>query len=69
MAHTSSPALYANDWIALVENTELNGVHNSPLQTAVNILLPWFSLEVWLRLGEVKWIYAAVQVGILQKLA
>ena len=69
MAHSSSPALHADDWIALAENTELDGVHDSPLQTAVNILLPWLGLEVWLLLGEVEWVYAAVQVGILHRLA
>jgi hypothetical protein len=68
MAHSSSPALHANDWITLAENTELDCVHDSPLQTAVNILLPWLCLEVGLRLGEVEWVNAAVQVRVLLKL-
>jgi hypothetical protein len=62
VSHSSSPALYANDWISLAENTKLDGVHDSPLQTAVNILLPWLRLEVGLLLGEVEWVDTAVQV-------
>lgn len=62
VSHSSPPALYANNWISLAENTELDGVHDSPLQTAVNILLPWLRLEIGLLLGEVEWVNAAVQV-------
>ena len=69
MAHSSSPALHTDDRITLAKNTELDGVHDAPLQTAVNVLLPWLSLEVWLLLGEVEWVDAAVQVGVLLRLA
>jgi hypothetical protein len=69
VAHSSSPALHTDDGVTLAKNTELDGVHDTPLQTAVNILLPWFGLEVWLLFGEVEWVNAAVQVGVLLELA
>jgi hypothetical protein len=65
VAHASSPALHADDWRTLLENTELDGVHDSPLQATINVLLPWLGLEVGLVFREVEWIYAAVQVGVL----
>lgn len=66
VAHTSSPALNANNGITLAQNTELNSVHDTPLQTAVNVLLPWLRLEVWLLLREVEWIDTTVEMGVLQ---
>ena len=67
MAHTTPPALHADDGITLVENTELDRVHDAPLETAVNILLPWGLLEVGLLLGEEEGVDATVQVGVLQR--
>jgi len=69
VAHSASPALHADDGIALAENTELDCVHDAPLETAVDILLPWLRLEVWLCLREIEWVDAAVQVRVLRELA
>ena len=69
MTHSSSPALHTDHGIALVENTELDGVHDAPLQTTVNVLLPWLGVEVWLLLGEIEGVYAAIQMGVLRLLA
>lgn len=66
--HASPPALYTDDWIALAKHTKLDRVHDTPLEAAVNILLPWLGLEVWLLFGEIEWVNAAVQVRILIKL-
>lgn len=62
VSHASPPTLHANNGITLAEHSELDGVHDAPLQPAVNVLLPWLRLEVWLRLGEIEWVNAAVQV-------
>jgi hypothetical protein len=59
-----TPALDTDDGVALVEHTELDGIHNTPLETAVNILLPWLLLEIGLLLGEVEGVYTAVQVRV-----
>jgi hypothetical protein len=69
VTHSSSPALHANDRCTLLENTELDGVHDAPRQTAVNILLPWCGLEIGLFLGEVEGVYTAVKVRVLELLA
>ena len=69
MSHASPPALHTDDRVALAEHTELDGVHDTPLQTAVNVLLPWLRLEVGLLFGEIERVYAAVQVRVLLKLA
>lgn len=64
MAHATPPALNANDRVILVEDAELNCIHNAPSQPAVNIFLPWCLLEVGLLLGEVEGVDTAVQVGV-----
>jgi hypothetical protein len=69
VAHSSSPALDTDHRVALVKDTKLNGIHDSPLQTAVNIFLPWGGVEVRLLLGEIERIYATIQMGILPELA
>ena len=69
MAHAAPPALHADDGRALGENAELDGVHDAPLETAVDVLLPRGLFEVRLLLGEVEGVYAAVKVGVLFRLA
>lgn len=69
MAHTSPPALNTDNGVALAQNTKLDGVHDAPLETAVDILLPWALLEVGLLLGEEEGVDTAVQVRVLRKLA
>lgn len=65
MAHSSSPALDTDDGIALAKNAELDGVHDTPFQTAVDILLPWRGVEVGLLLREVERVDATVQMRVL----
>lgn len=67
VAHTTPPALNTDDWGALVQNAELDGVTDTPLEAAVDILLPRGGLEVGLGLGEVEGPDSAVQVSILQR--
>jgi hypothetical protein len=69
VAHSSPPALHADDGSALLENTELDRVHDAPLETAVNVLLPWRCLEIGLLFREVEGVYTAVQVRVLPLLA
>lgn len=67
VAHAATPALNADDGVAAVENAELDGVHDTPLQAAVDILLPRGGLEVGLLLVEVEGVHATVQVRVLRK--
>lgn len=62
VSHASPPALHADYWITLAKHTELDGVHDTPLESAVDILLPWLRLEVWLCFGEIEWVHATVQM-------
>ena len=68
MAHTATPALDADDGVALADDAQLQTVVDGPLQATVNILLPDLDVEVGLLLGEVEGPHAAVQVRILQSL-
>lgn len=65
VAHTSPPALYTDNGVALAQNAELDSVHDAPLEAAVDILLPRARLEVGLLLGEVEGVHTAVQVRVL----
>lgn len=65
VAHTTAPALDTDDVVALVNNAELDTVGNTPLETAVDVLLPDLDVEVRLLLREEEWIDATIQVGIL----
>lgn len=67
MAHAATPALNANDGVALVDDAELETVVDSPLEAAVDVLLPDLDIEVGLLLGEEEGPDAAVQVRVLQK--
>lgn len=64
VAHTTSPALHTDDGIALGQYAELHGVANAPLETLVNILLPWGVLEVGLLDVVVEWPDTTVQVRV-----
>lgn len=65
VAHATPPALHADNGITLAKHTEFDSVHDTPLQTAVNILLPWRAVEIGFGLREVKGINTAVKVRIL----
>lgn len=64
VTHASSPALNTDDGIALVENTELDGIHDTPLETTIDVFLPRGRLEVGLGLWEVEGVHASVEVGV-----
>lgn len=68
MAFATAPALNADDLVALVEDVELEGFHDPPLETAIDILLPVGQFEVRLLLREQEWVDASVQMGILSRL-
>lgn len=65
MSHSASPSLDTDDRVAFIENTELDRVHDAPLQTAINIFLPWRVVKVWLSFWKVEGIDTAVQMGVL----
>lgn len=65
VAHTATPSLNADDGVTLVDDAELETVVDTPLEAAVDILLPDLDVEVGLALGEVERPDTAVQVGVL----
>lgn len=65
MALSAAPALHTDDVVALVDDAELETVVNTPLEAAVNVLLPNLNVEVGLGLGECEWPDATVQVRVL----
>lgn len=66
MAHAATPSLDADNGVALVDDTELETVVDTPLEAAVDILLPDLDVEVGLGLGEVEGPHTTVQVGVLE---
>lgn len=66
MSHSTSPSLDADDGVALVDNFQLHGVGETPLETAVDVFLPDLDVEVWLLLGEEEWVDPTVKVRVLE---
>lgn len=64
MAHTTAPSLNTDDASTLLDDTKLDTVVDTPLQTTVDILLPNLDVEVGLGLREVEGIDTTVQVRI-----
>jgi hypothetical protein len=64
VALTTAPALNTDDGLALLENTQLDGLADTPLETTVDILLPVGATEVRLGLREMEGIHATVQVRV-----
>jgi hypothetical protein len=64
VAHTTAPSLNTDDAGTLLDNTKLDTVVDTPLQTTVDIFLPDLDVEVGLALGEVEGVDTAVQVRI-----
>lgn len=64
MAHSTSPPLDADDAVALLHHSQLDGFSNTPLQALVNILLPVGAVEVWFTLWKAEWVHATVEMGI-----
>lgn len=69
MPHPTSPALNAHHSITGAQHTKLDGIHDAPLQTAVNILLPGDFIEVGLPFGEEERVDAAVEMGVAGRAA
>ena len=65
MTHASPPALDTNDGVALVDDPELDGVGETPLEASVDVFLPDLDVEVGFLFGEVEGVDAAVEVGVL----
>jgi hypothetical protein len=65
VALAATPALNANHSITCFENVELDGIQNTPLETLVNILLPWDFPKVWLLLREDEWVDTAIKMRVL----
>ena len=68
VAHTAAPSLDTDDVVTLVDDAELEGVVDTPLETAVNILLPDLDVEVGLLLGEEEGPDTTVQVRVLESI-
>lgn len=64
VTHTTLPSLNNDDSLTLGENVELECLSNTPLDAAINILLPVNLAEIWLLLGEVEWVDATVKVSV-----
>lgn len=64
VTHTTSPSLHADDGVTLGQDAELDGIANTPLETLVDILLPWGGPEVGLLLVVVEWPHTTVKVGV-----
>jgi hypothetical protein len=65
VAHSAPPSLHTDDGIASVENLELQRLDDAPFESAVNVLLPRYFLEIWLFLVEDERVNATVQMRIL----
>lgn len=64
VALSTAPTLHTNDWLALLEDLEVDGVLNAPLEAVVHILLPRGLVEVRLLLGVVEGVDTTVQVRV-----
>jgi len=69
MAHTTFPTLYTDDVITLIQNTQFDGLLDTPLKTAINIFLPHGMAEIWFLLWEQEWVDTTVKMRILSILA
>jgi hypothetical protein len=65
VTHATPPTLDTDDSVTLIEHSEFDRVHDTPLQATVDVLLPRACVKVGFGLGKVEGIYAAVQVSIL----
>jgi hypothetical protein len=65
MSHTASPALHADDCVTTSKDAKLDGVHDAPCETLVDIFLPRSLIEVGFLLIEEEGVYATVKMGVL----
>ena len=59
---SSAPALNTDDHVSFVQDAKINGLLDTPRESAVDIFLPIRFLEVWLVRSELEWVYTAVQM-------
>lgn len=64
VSHATLPSLNNDNSLALGENVQLESLGDTPLDAAVDILLPVNLAEVGLLLLEVEWVDAAVEVRV-----
>ena len=62
MSLSSTPALHADNHVSFTEDTQINGLLNTPLEPAIDVFLPIRFLEIGLVTGEYEGVYAAVQM-------
>jgi hypothetical protein len=65
VAHATSPTLHTDYSVTTGEDTELDGVHNTPRETLVNIFLPWSLVEVGLLFVEEERIHSTIEMRVL----
>ena len=65
MSHATAPTLHTDYSIPMIEDAELDGVHDTPLESVINILLPWHFIEIWLLFREDEGVDATIQVRVL----
>jgi hypothetical protein len=67
VTHTASPALHADNCVTAGEDTEFNGIHDAPLETPVDVFLPWCLVEVGFLLVEEEGIHTTIKMGVLER--
>lgn len=65
MAFATTPALDADDVVTFTQDSQFDGLEDTPLQTAINILLPIGLVEVRLLLREQEGINPTIEMRIL----
>ena len=60
MTHTTAPPLHAHDRVAWGDDFELETLGDTPFQASIDVFLPDMDVEVWLWLGEIERVDAAV---------
>ena len=66
MTLSTAPALNGDDGVAIVEDAQLDGLSDTPLQATVDVFLPDGLGEVWFVFGEAEGVDATVEMGILR---
>lgn len=65
MTLPATPSLNTDDVVAIGQDTELDGLGDSPFETSVDVLLPIVFVEIGLGLLKKEWVDTTIQVRIL----
>lgn len=65
MTLPATPSLNTDDIVPFGQDTELDGLGDSPLETSVDVLLPIVFVEIGLGLLKKEWVDATIQMRIL----